>query len=217
MSNPPQHLSRESYLQAAVELLRPVFKTAGHEIPPIHVSTGWPHARGTAAKNRSLGQAWANVASADGKCHIFISPWLGGALHIDANDCCGVLPVLAHEVVHAVVGIEAKHGAIFRKLALAIGLEGKMTSTHAGPKLMEHLKSMLPLLGEYPHAKLDPKLSGVKKQGTRMVKCECPSCSYTVRTTRKWLELGAPRCPQNHGPMKFEMPDEDEGGDEGEE
>lgn len=34
-----------------------------------------------------------------------------------------------------------------------------------------------------------------KKDGTRMIKCECASCGYVVRTTKKWLEKGNPFCP----------------------
>lgn len=35
-----------------------------------------------------------------------------------------------------------------------------------------------------------------EKQGTRLLKCRCASCGYTVRTTRKWLDLaGPPICP----------------------
>ena len=42
---------------------------------------------------------------------------------------------------------------------------------------------------------------------TRMVKCQCGDCAYTVRTTRKWLdELGPPLCPCNSEPM--EVPDD---------
>jgi hypothetical protein len=51
-----------------------------------------------------------------------------------------------------------------------------------------------------------------------MVKCECGDCGYTVRTSRKWLEeSGAPICPCNKKSMGFEIPDEldsDDGGDE---
>lgn len=39
-----------------------------------------------------------------------------------------------------------------------------------------------------------------------MLKCECSTCGYTVRTARKWLETaGAPLCPvQGHGPMRHD-------------
>lgn len=48
----------------------------------------------------------------------------------------------------------------------------------------------------YPHAELNAGKSGEKKQGTRLIKCECSACGYVCRTTSKWLEeIGAPLCP----------------------
>lgn len=48
-----------------------------------------------------------------------------------------------------------------------------------------------------------------------MLKCECATCRYTVRTARKWLETaGAPLCPvEGHGPMRHD-PIGDEAEDE---
>jgi hypothetical protein len=44
-------------------------------------------------------------------------------------------------------------------------------------------------------------LLNYRKQTTRMVKCECATCHYPVRTTRLWIESqGAPHCPA-HGTM----------------
>ena len=43
--------------------------------------------------------------------------------------------------------------------------------------------------------------------GSRYLKVVCrqPGCGYQVRVTRKWLELGAPRCPiTGHGSMDLE-------------
>jgi hypothetical protein len=46
-----------------------------------------------------------------------------------------------------------------------------------------------------------------------MIKCECETCGYIVRTARRWIEeMGAPHCPA-HGPMTCELPDEDQGED----
>src|SRR3546814_18282994 len=68
-----------------------------------------------------------------------------------------------------------------------------------------------------PHARLDTdgESTAPKKQKTRMLKCECAECGYTVRTARKWLEqAGAPLCPiEDHGQMSHEPLDDDEGGD----
>jgi len=49
-----------------------------------------------------------------------------------------------------------------------------------------------------PHARLDTGSATTRprKQAARMLKCECSTCGYTVRTARKWLEtVGAPLCP----------------------
>ncbi len=61
----------------------------------------------------------------------------------------------------------------------------------------------------HPDARLDTtgETTAPRKQAARMLKCECQTCGYTVRTTRKWLETaGAPLCPiAGHGPMCHEM------------
>ena len=81
------------------------------------------------------------------------------------------------------------------RVAVAIGLTGKMTQTVAGPRLGETLKSIADQLGPYPHAKIDPSLR--KKQGTRMLKIECDACGFTARTSGKWMRQidSGSRCP----------------------
>lgn len=78
-----------------------------------------------------------------------------------------------------------------------------MPSTSVGEALAARLAPTLDLLGPYPHAAVTPSAttSAAPKQGTRMLKCECPACGYTVRTTRKWLDLGEPLCPVHERPM----------------
>jgi hypothetical protein len=200
--------TREEYLVQAVELMRPLFESKDYKIPALHVTCGWPSSGGLGTKTKTIGQCWAPEASSDNKHQIFISPWL------QANDETGPLSTLVHEVVHAVVGLPAKHGKLFKECATAVGLEGKMTSTHAGAELMEKIKQWELELGEYPHAKLDPAMRPTKKQSTRMFKCECLQCGFVVRTARKWLEqIGIPHCPK-HGKMQSDyIPDgqEDEG------
>jgi hypothetical protein len=34
------------------------------------------------------------------------------------------------------------------------------------------------------------------KKGTRLIKLTAACCGYTVRTTRKWVDLRYPQCPQ---------------------
>jgi hypothetical protein len=183
--------TREKWLLEATQQLRPLFREQGANIPDIYVSVGWP--KGSRGANHAIGQCWPK--SADGTPAVFISPELPNAAH--------VLHVLVHELVHATVGCDAGHRGPFRKLALAVGLEGKMTSTHAGPDLAQRLHALGDTLGEYPHSALAP--NAIKKQTTRMVKLECMAwdaddtgeggCGMVIRTTRKWLEtIGEPHC-----------------------
>jgi SprT-like family protein len=213
MSNttPPKYPTREQWLLAAVEIFTPLFTTAGYKVPKVRVTCGWPSAGGLKKKGRTIGQCWDADVAADNVHQIFISPVL------EANeDECGVIPTLIHEVVHAVVGIKEKHNKVFKKCAHAVGLTGKMTSTEADANLLAAMKQWSEILGVYPHAKLDPKLSPVKKQSARMVKMECKTCGYIARTAKKWLqEVGPCLCPA-HGVMVFEIPEPaDEDGDDG--
>jgi predicted peroxiredoxin len=84
------------------------------------------------------------------------------------------------------------HKAPFARIAKRVGLEGKMTATHAGKTLAQRLNALAAEIGPYPHASLD--MSQVKKQGTRLIKLVCADCGYTVRTTAKWIEIGLPTC-----------------------
>lgn len=194
-----KHETREQWLEAAVRLLAPLFKGKGYEIPKVKVSCGFPSGRALSRKNQAIGECWGKEITVDGMPQIFVSPIV--------KDPVKVLDILVHEVVHSVVGAKAGHGGKFRKCALAVGLEGKMTATVAGENLNQELRvGFLPKLGVYPHAGLKPEARAVKKQTTRMVKCECKKCGYAVRTSRKWLDqAGAPLCPCNEEPMHFEL------------
>ena len=186
------HETREQWLMAGIASLRAVFRDAGHEIPPnVRATCGWPSKSALATKKQRIGECWADSMSAGNQFEIFISPSLA--------DPVRVLDVLAHELVHATVGLAAKHGKMFKQCAQGIGLEGKMTATHAGEKLEKRLNTIADGLGAYPHDVLRgaTATNGEKKQGTRLIKVECSCCGYTARTTAKWLEHGAPLCPND--------------------
>lgn len=201
--------NREEWMLAALPLFAKHFKAAGYEIPTVKLSCGWPHKGGTSEKKRCIGQAWAPEASSDGVAQIFISPWLA-----DAVEPQGVLATLVHEICHAVVGNINKHNKVFGKCARAVGLEGKLTATYAGEKLIAECKAWMEILGEYPHAKLDLTKAPTKKQSTRMIKMECDQCGYVCRTSKKWLEeVGPAHCPK-HGEMTVELPTEGDGDEE---
>jgi len=205
------HLSRESWLQAAVGLARPLFGSAGLSLPEVRVACGWPHTGGTAKKKRRIGECWDPTCATDGVSQIFISPYLD-----DAVGSQGVLATLVHELLHAAVGLKCGHKGPFKKNMEKVGLTGKATATSASEELQVRFASWMESLGDYPNSKLDLAAIEKKKQSTRLLKCECPECGYVCRTTKKWLdEVGAPHCPR-HGEMKAEIPGEDDGSDDDE-
>ena len=110
------------------------------------------------------------------------------------SDPFKVLHITVHELIHAIDNCKNDHKGPFRKMAKALGFEGKMTATIPGEKLADELRLRLGNLGPYPHATLDA--AHIKKQGTRMLKVVCTDtdCGYTLRTTQKWIEVGLPTC-----------------------
>lgn len=200
--------TREAWLEKAVECFRPTFSEVGSPLPEkVRVTCGWPSSRGTSKKRRAIGECWDATAADDKVAQVFISPVLAHPWDGPESKGFGVLPVLAHELGHAALGNEEGHGKGFRRLMKGLLLEGKATSTFAGEAFIQKHGHLLETLGDYPHAKLNPAGKGApkgsKKQGTRMVKCECEECGYMARVTRKWLQVGAPSCPE-HGAMKFD-------------
>lgn len=181
-------MNREEWLERLTDQLRPSFQTVGHALPDVvRVSVGFPSRRGLSAKNRVLGECWGAAAASDGICQIFMSPTL--------DDPLRVADVLVHELAH-VVTPGAKHGPAFKRVAVALGLEGKMTATVASQDLVLRLTSLLHKSGldSYPHTRLNA-MAGAKKQGTRLLKVSCLACGYTCRITQKWIEIGFPTCP----------------------
>jgi hypothetical protein len=194
--------TREEWLRNAVDLLRPTFRAQAAPIPEqLHVSVGFPSVGGR-RRNPRIGECWSPRVSADGRAHLFISPVLGDPIE--------VLSTLVHELVHAAVGTEARHGPRFRRAALALGLRGKMTATVAGPELRARLEMLVRELGAFPHASLLATAQH-KVQRTRLLKVECPSCGYTARITAKWIAVGLPTCPCDTR-MRFNNADDPEEG-----
>lgn len=190
--------NRELWLRMAIDdHLSELFKQGGHSLPVVKVSVGFPAGRGS---KKAIGQHWKPEASDDKKGSIFISPTI--------DDTHEVLGVLVHELVHASVGNEAKHGPEFKRVALSMGLTGKMQSTEVGPALKKELDKVIKAIGKYPHAKLNLELSPIKKQTTRMIKLECEECGYICRASRTViLDKGPAICPCNRKSMVFELED----------
>ena len=183
-------MTREQWLNKLAKRLETVlFKPAGATLPKVRYTCGWPSVR---AMSGRIGECWGASCSSDDTHEVIVSMAL--------EDPMRVAGVVAHEMVHAVVGLDAGHGPAFRKLALAIGLEGLMTATAESDMFKEKVQPMLGPLGPYPHAKLSG--SNHKKQSTRLIKvaCEHKSCmaqGYTVRMSNKWIvDYGCPLCPE---------------------
>jgi hypothetical protein len=181
--------TREQWLLQAVKAMAPDFEKAGHPLPEVRVSIGWPGGRGN--KQAVIGQCWSASAVKDGKPAIFISPVLS------EERPARILDVLRHELVHATG--KFGHRGDFKKLAIDVGLTGKMTETVATPELTEKLEKLAARLGPFGHATISSGvrltgLAGPPVQTTRMLKVQCPEDGYTARLTMKWLAQGAPQC-----------------------
>jgi predicted Zn-ribbon and HTH transcriptional regulator len=141
--------------------------------PPVRVSVGWP-----AGSAKAIGQCWARANSSSGHNELFITPAI--------SDSMLVLQTLVHELIHAVDDCQSGHKGPFAALARAVGLEGPLTATKAGPGLAEFLGVVHKELGDIPHATLET--SNRKKQSTRMLKAECSSCEFSFRASKTQLD-----------------------------
>ena len=198
--------TREEWLTAALQpIARHIADKAGDIMPEaVKASCGFP---GGGSARKRIGECWSTQSSAAHVAEIFISPVM--------SDPVRILDVLLHEAIHATVGVEHGHKAPFKRVAVACGLTGKMTATIAGPELELVLQDIAVELGPYPHGALS--LSDRKKQKTRLVKCECKTCGYIVRTPFKWIEAaGAPLCPCSCSAMSLPYNDQPDREDDGE-
>ncbi len=182
------YTDREAWLTEGADQLVSQFSDGDgrwNDMPPYRVSVGYaPRHRG----GKVLGVCIHADASSDNHFEVFISPAI--------DDGYQALEILAHELVHVVDRNENGHKRRFASIARRIGLEGKLTSTHAGEGLKAQIDDVLGLLGDYPHGAID--IDFTKKQSTRMLKVSCGSCDFHFRTSRKnvdMLDLETAPCP----------------------
>lgn len=197
MSRKP--INREDWLtRAAMIASEELFKREGYTLPnKIRYSVSLPSRNAMGKKRTTIGQCWSSVCSSDGTIEIFITPMIDSERQVFAT--------LVHEMVHAAVGNENGHNKVFKKCALAVGLEGKMTATTMTDETWERMKPILhERLGSYPHARMKA-VNNARKQSTRMVKVFCPVTDYKVRMSRKPIdEWGFPKCPCCDKPMEVD-------------
>lgn len=175
--------NREEWLNTITDkYIRPHFAQVGYTVPAnVRMSCS------LTSHKKAIGQCWDSSVSQDSTYEIFVSPKIA--------DSVRVVDILIHELAHAVVGIKNGHNKTFGKCARAVGLDGKLTATHASATLKQTITQWVSDLGQYPHAVLDGDNTGAKKQTTRLLKCVCGDCGYTVRLARKWVEVALPKCP----------------------
>lgn len=179
--------TREEWLLNATKELRPLFKKHGHAIPTkIMMGCGWPKGGKMEVIGQCFGKSWTN----NGTTHIFISPTQG--------DNIAVLAILVHELVHAAVGCEEKHGGKFKTMARALGLEGKLTHTTVSKKsiLYPTLSKISKKLGKYPHSKMVLKAKPTKDKYVWPRLMSLNFEEYTFQMSPKLIaEYGMPKDP----------------------
>ena len=184
-----QHITREAWLLAAIELLRPLFAAKGFSVPTCQVSCGFAS---TGTRSGHVGQCWSTKSASNELNQIFISPTLKSAYE--------VLDTLVHELVHAIDNCEHKHGKEFKKIALKMGMKGPMRGADAGPELKLTLTALLDTLGPYPHGHLKV---GMRKAPRRdRPRAKCKHCGYQVPMLKKFLTYGPPICPKDKVEMQ---------------
>jgi len=217
--------NREAWLHQVAARMAPRFAELGFPLPAFRAAIGFPY-----KSEMASGQCWDKRVSGDGHFEIFINP--------GRDDSRAIASTLAHELIHAAVGLEHGHKGDFATLAKALGFQAPLTHAQDLEKATElaaWIDEVLKDVGTIPHAalqlrseaglKLARKVGGgiaptpagdgdsdgddapvsslPKTQTTRMRKCVCAECGYTVRTTMKWLLVGVPHCPL-HGAMEVE-------------
>ncbi len=184
----PVYKTREEWLSEAVRQLIPVVESHATKFPEQWaISCGFPK-RGF-KNNPSIGECWDPSVSPEGVTNMFISPIL--------SDPLGIVATTLHEMVHAAVGLKAKHSGEFRRVARALGLKGKLTATfaEAGTPLYQQLYEIITnVLGQYPGKPMAPR-PAEKKAGWFLVKLHSvndPTYKFTI-APRLIEEFGMPK------------------------
>lgn len=180
-------MNREEWLtKLSIKHILPLLKAADGKVEyKYRVSVGWPKGSRGGKGAEAIGQCFPPAVSADKVHEIFISPILGAYEAVET---------LIHEQIHASAGLKAKHAGAFKRLALAVGLTGKMTATVAGPELKAKIEAWIKSMPEYPHGVMSIDKKAVKP-GSRLLKACCEGCGYTIRLSRQWLDVAIPACP----------------------
>lgn len=224
-------MNRETWLNELAALMAPRFEELGYPLPPFRVSIGFTS---TGANGGANGECWDKRTTPDERFTILISPAEATSLAIAAilnHELIHAAVGLkeghkgAFAKMMAATGMErpftySKPGAAFREWVQPF-IDQLGEIPHA-PLIVRQAATRVKLIKrggggivpapapEPTENEGEPDSSRPPKQTTRLIKCVCPAddCGYTVRVTQKWLDVGAPHCP-NHGAMKAERRSEE--------
>lgn len=162
---------REAWLHTAAGFLLDYLVQHGLPRVEVRVSCGWPVRGGIGRRQTVIGQCFPPQVCADGRTQIFISPRLA--------DPVEVLGTLLHELIHASVGCEHGHSAVFSQAARRVGLAGPPTATVVSDALRPMLLAYVAQVGSYPHAAIRLKVPE-QRAGSRLRLYEC-GCDPVVK------------------------------------
>lgn len=182
---------REEWLMKAKDLLQKnIFRS--WEFPEgIKVSCG-------DLDKKHLGCCFSKECSENQFTEIFISPSL--------KEETEVLGTLAHELIHAFLGNNKKHGKEFGKVAEEIGLLPPWRSTKESDRFKKDVSLFIEELGKYPHAKINRK-TGSKQQPSpksRMYVCKNGHDEWKCLVKEKYYNEQEPVCPICGKEMEWE-------------
>jgi len=181
-------LTREQWLNRFVDATQAAFAFNGKPLPPnVRAAICPPH-----RKMKAIGLCWSDAVVEDGGREI----WVTSA----ETDPVRVAGILVHELCHAALPHEAKHGPEFRRLATALGLEGRMTATTEGARFRTIWGDLLAKLGPLPAGRyVHGHAVDFRVQKTpRMTNMACPQCGFVAKVRIDQMDVGRLRCPK-HG------------------
>jgi|SRR5450759_146635 len=192
--------ARESVLNFFYnDFIIPLFAKNGYTLPlNVKVSIGLQQHK------KAIGSTYHPIVGS-GYYHIFISPKI-------AKDSYYVFTTLIHEAIHTLF---FNHKIEFSTCAKAVGLLKPWTSTTGSDKLEEDITQwladndiqwyepdlkditeLIPIGRPGGGPDITKPIGSPPKQEARMIKLNCPTCNYIIRTSRSNItNKGYPVCP----------------------
>lgn len=189
-------LTREQWLNEFITDARGTFAALESPLPGnVRAAICPPH-----RKMRAIGLCWTGDVTEDKGREI----WVTSA----ETDPVRVAGILVHELCHAALPHEVKHGREFRLLATAVGLRGKMTATTEGEEFKSLWAATLARLGPLPAGRYTHgRAVDFRVQKTpKMTNMACPECGFVAKVRLDQMAAGRLTCPE-HG-VRLLMPSE---------